>query len=132
MIYKSSVDTNSRIEFVDITSEVQKTVSGSGVENGVCYVYIPHTTAGVTINENADPHVVEDINMQLTKLVPAYRGYKHAEGNSDAHIKASLLGSSVAVFVENRRLVLGAWQGIYFGEFDGPRNRNIWCRVIKA
>ena len=132
MIDKISVDTNSRIEFVDITSAVQKTVNSSGISDGVCYIYVPHTTAGVTINENADPSVVEDINMQLTKLVPAYKGYKHAEGNSDAHIKASLLGSSVAVLVEKGRLVLGTWQGIYFGEFDGPRNRNVWCRIIRS
>jgi len=124
-----SVRTGSRTEMVDITSLVQKEISGRGVAEGICTVYVPHTTAGITINEGADPAVCRDILTRLNELVPANAGYRHMEGNADSHIKASLMGSSVAVLVENGRLVLGTWQKIFFCEFDGPRSRQIHIRI---
>lgn len=123
------VRTTSRSQFVDITREIQDVVSASGVTDGVCIVYVPHTTAGVTINENADPDVTRDMINTFNQLVPQEGSYRHIEGNSDAHIKASMMGFSVTVFVENKRLLLGTWQGIYFCEFDGPRSRNVLVRV---
>lgn len=108
---------------VDITSLVESAVKDSGMEEGICLVYVPHTTAGVTINENADPSVRADIQSVLSRLVPESRGYSHLEGNADSHIKASLMGSSIAVPVGGGRLQLGTWQGIFFCEFDGPRRR---------
>ena len=120
-----NVKTRSRIEMVDITSSVQKEVSKSGTSDGICLVYVPHTTAGITINEGADPAVCKDIMDKLNELVPANAGYRHMEGNADSHIKASLMGSSVFVMVENGRLVLGTWQKIFFCEFDGPRSRRV-------
>ncbi|MHB1002076.1 MAG: secondary thiamine-phosphate synthase enzyme YjbQ [Armatimonadota bacterium] len=123
------VRTISRNQFVDITHEVQDVVSASGISDGVCVVCIPHTTAGITINENADPDVTSDMIDTLNRLVPQSDSYRHAEGNSDAHVKASMMGFSVTVFVENGRLLLGTWQGIYFCEFDGPRNRHVFIRV---
>jgi len=127
---KLSVSTSVRMEFVDITSQVQKEVAGSGINDGVCYVYNPHTTAGLTINEGADPAVQDDIVAVLKKVIPRDYSYKHMEGNSPAHIMASLMGSSVTVFVENGRLVLGTWQKIFFCEFDGPRSRKVICKVV--
>lgn len=115
--------THRRCELVDITGEVQKAVQECGLENGLAMVFVPHTTAGVTINENADPSVVTDLLASLERLVPQDGNYRHSEGNSDAHCKASLIGSSVNVAVQAGRLVLGTWQGIYFCEFDGPRSR---------
>lgn len=119
-----------RIELIDITSHVQNIVHHSGVKEGVCYVYVPHTTAAVTINENADPSVINDIQNYLNKLVPFDGPYSHAEGNSDAHIKTSLVGSSKIIVVTNGDLLLGTWQGIFFCEFDGPRNRIVHIKVI--
>ncbi len=124
-----SVKTNSRIQMVDITPSVQQEVSKSGVTEGLCVVYVPHTTAGVTINEGADPAVCQDILQKLNELVPANAGYRHMEGNADSHIKASLMGSSVTVLVEKGRLVLGTWQKIFFCEFDGPRSRKAHLKV---
>jgi secondary thiamine-phosphate synthase enzyme len=123
------VKTHKRIEMVDVTSSVLKEVSKSGLSDGVCMVYVPHTTAGVTINEGADPSVCEDILTKLTEMVPPDAGYRHMEGNSDSHIKASLVGNSVSVIVENGRLVLGTWQKIFFCEFDGPRSRKAYIKV---
>jgi secondary thiamine-phosphate synthase enzyme len=123
------VKTRSRIEMVDITSLVQKEVSKSKTSDGLCLVYVPHTTAGITINEGADPAVCKDIMDKLNELVPANAGYRHMEGNADSHIKASLMGSSVYVVVENGRLVLGTWQKIFFCEFDGPRSRRVYCQT---
>jgi len=120
-----NVKTRSRIEMVDITSSVQKEISKSGTSDGICLVYVPHTTAGITINEGADPAVCKDIMDKLNELVPANAGYRHMEGNADSHIKASLMGSSVYVMVENGHLVLGTWQKIFFCEFDGPRSRRV-------
>ena len=124
-----SLRTAGRTEMVDITSMVQKEVSKSGVRDGVCTVYVPHTTAGVTINEGADPAVCQDILAKLNEMVPAHAGYRHSEGNADSHIKASLMGSSVSVIVETGRLVLGTWQKIFFCEFDGPRSRKVYVRI---
>jgi secondary thiamine-phosphate synthase enzyme len=126
---KVRVETNSRTEMVDITHMVQIEVSKSGVTDGVCVVYVPHTTAGVTINEGADPDVCRDIIDKLNQMVPPDMGYRHSEGNSDSHIKATLVGSSVSVLVEGGRLVLGTWQKIFFCEFDGPRSRNLYVKI---
>jgi len=120
-----SIRTERQVEFAKITSHVQKIISENDFKNGVCHIYIPHTTAGVTINEGADPDVWRDMIMELNKIVPFDDGYRHAEGNSAAHIKASLMGSSAAVFVQNGNLLLGTWQSIYFCEFDGPRTRRV-------
>ena len=124
-----SVKTGSRIDMVDITSLVSGEVSKSGVTDGICVVYVPHTTAGVTINEGADPAVCTDIIRKLNELVPPNDRYRHIEGNSDSHIKASVIGSSVTVIVEKGRLVLGTWQKIFFCEFDGPRSRRVYIKV---
>ena len=126
-----NVKTSEREELVDITQEVSSFVSGSGTSNGVLYVYIPHTTAAVTINENADPDVKSDIVKGLSLIVPEDAPYDHAEGNSPAHIKSSLVGSSASVFIEGERLLLGTWQGIYFCEFDGPRTRKGHMKIIE-
>lgn len=129
MVKRFSIITKGRDSLVDITNEVMEAVKESGVDEGVCIVFIPHTTAGVTINENADPDVTRDIIMEMNKIVPHDDGYRHIEGNSAAHIKASMMGSAQTVIIENGRLVLGTWQGIYFCEFDGPRTRNVVVKV---
>jgi len=127
-----SVKTSNRTQFLDITSQLSGFVRESGVKDGVLLAYVPHTTAGITINENADPSVTRDILMVLNRAVPVSNEYQHAEGNSDAHIKASLMGSSVTVIVSGGRLVLGTWQGIYFCEFDGPRSRKVNLKLISS
>jgi len=132
MIQRITVRTSSRTQFLDITREVQNAVNESGVSDGMCTVYVPHTTAGITINENADPDVTRDIIDTLERLVPRGASYHHVEGNADSHVKASLMGSSVNVLVENGRLVFGTWQGIYFCEFDGPRTRQVLVRVTEG
>lgn len=126
---KIEVKTRTKEELIDITSRVKEEVSHSSIKNGICHVYIPHTTAGVTINENADPSVKEDILMTMKKLVPDNLPYRHSEGNSPAHVKASLVGSSVNVIIEEGELQLGTWQGIFFCEFDGPRSRRAYIKV---
>jgi secondary thiamine-phosphate synthase enzyme len=126
------VTTSTRTEFIDITRSVQEAVRKIGVEDGICIVFVPHTTAAVTINENADPSVVHDIVMELNKIIPFKDQYHHSEGNSPAHIKASLVGCSEIVFVESGKLVLGTWQGIFFCEFDGPRSRKVHVKVVKT
>ena len=125
-----SVSTSTRTEFVDITSLVQKEVAGSAIRDGVCHVYNPHTTAGLTINEGADPAVKDDIVAVLKRVIPRDYPYKHMEGNSQAHIMASLMGSSITVFVEDGKLVLGTWQKIFFCEFDGPRSRKVIWKLV--
>ena len=124
------VRTSTRTEFINVSRPVQEAVKKAGVEDGICIIFVPHTTAGVTINENADPSVVHDIVMALNKIVLFQDQYRHLEGNSPAHIKASLVGCSETVFVESGKLVLGTWQGIFFCEFDGPRNRKVHVRVV--
>ena len=128
---KISLKTNKRIELVDITGKVQSVVTKSKVKDGVCFIFCPHTTAGLTINENADPSVQADLINTLDRLVPEAAGYSHAEGNSDAHVKSSLFGQSLTIFVEGGRLALGTWQGVYFCEGDGPRSREAWIKIIR-
>jgi secondary thiamine-phosphate synthase enzyme len=129
MIHTLTIATRSRNEFVDLTSQVQDVVRESGISEGLCTIFVPHTTAGLTINEGADPSVQRDILAHLEKMIPHRGDYRHLEGNSDAHIKASLIGSSQTVFVEEGQLVLGTWQAIYFAEFDGPRRRKVMVQV---
>ncbi|MDA8235022.1 MAG: secondary thiamine-phosphate synthase enzyme YjbQ [Clostridia bacterium] len=129
-MYSFNVNTGQRTEMVEITGEVQKIVREQGIKSGVCYIFVPHTTAAVTINENADPDVTRDMLMELNKVIPFEDGYHHGEGNSAAHIKASLMGFSEMVLVEEGRLVLGTWQGLYFCEFDGPRRRKVIVKLI--
>lgn len=123
------VKTEAREELVDITARVREELASSGVKDGICYVYVPHTTAAVTINENADPSVKEDILMALRKIVPDSLPYRHSEGNSPAHVKACLIGSSIKVIIDEGQLALGTWQGIFFCEFDGPRSRNVFIKA---
>jgi secondary thiamine-phosphate synthase enzyme len=125
-----TLKTTSRTEFLDITREVEKTLTRSGMDDGLVFVFVPHTTAGVTINEGADPRVAEDILGTLNRLIPFQGDYRHLEGNSAAHIKASLMGSSVLVAMEKGKLVLGTWQAVFFGEFDGPRTREVLLKMI--
>ena len=127
-----TVRTKDRIALVDITSEVRAAVRGAQVEEGVCYVYVPHTTAGITINESADPSVGKDMLDHLSELVPQHRSFRHAEGNADAHIKSTMVGCSATIVIHSGALVLGTWQGIFFCEFDGPRKRKVHVKVISA
>lgn len=127
---KISIQTSKRIELVDITDELQNIVNKSKVQDGACFLFCPHTTAGLTINENADPSVRKDIMNTLNKLVPEGAGYVHSEGNADSHIKSSLFGSSLTIFIESGQLKLGTWQGIYFCEGDGPRSREVWVKIV--
>lgn len=124
--------TTKRNEFIDITVRVEKTVQKQKVDKGVVIIFCPHTTAGLTINENADQCVQNDISSYLAKLIPKSEDYSHLEGNSDSHIKASIFGSSLKVIIEGGRLVLGTWQGIYFCEFDGPRNRKVYIKTLEG
>ena len=131
MLKEITIKTNTRTEILDITAQVQNAVDESGITEGLCCVFVPHTTAGVTINENADPSVKQDIVMELNKVIPFDDNYSHLEGNSAAHIKASIIGSSVNVPVKNNYLLLGTWQGICFCEFDGPRTRKYYVKIIE-
>jgi len=124
------VRTGSRTEFLDLTGQIQEAVRESGVQEGLCHLFVPHTTAAVTINENADPSVKADILMVLNKIIDDKEPYRHLEGNSPAHIKASLIGPQLTLLVSGGRLVLGTWQGIYFCEFDGPRSRRLHLKVV--
>jgi len=125
-----SVRTGGHTDWINITGDVQKAVAASGVREGICVVFVPHTTAAVTINENADPDVPHDVNLALNIISPDRREFQHSEGNSDAHTKSSLVGPSLTVIVTNGRLLLGTWQGIWFNEYDGPRTRKVQVRVI--
>jgi secondary thiamine-phosphate synthase enzyme len=131
MIKQLRVKTNARTELVDITQGIQRLVSESGVRSGVCYIYVPHTTAALTINENTDPNVGRDILKELNKVIPFDDDYGHSEGNSSAHIKSTLVGMSKSVLVEEGRLALGTWQAVFFCEFDGPRDRRVMIKVMK-
>lgn len=123
------VKSGSRMELIDITAEVQEVISNSGVKEGTAMVFVSHTTAGITINESADPAVAHDIVSKLAELIPHKGGYRHMEGNSDAHIKASLMGSSINLIISGGAPVLGTWQGVFFCEFDGPRSRKVLVKV---
>jgi secondary thiamine-phosphate synthase enzyme len=125
-----AIRSSAKCQLISITGLIQQLVEESGIDNGVCVVCVPHTTAGIMINENADPDVCFDILTHLDRLVPAVSDYRHVEGNSAAHIKASLIGSSVTVIVEDGELVLGRWQDIFFAEFDGPRQRSVYAKVV--
>ena len=129
---KFEVRTSKHTQMLDITREVQRAVTESGVRDGICTVFIPHTTAAVTINENADPDVVRDFTMELGKIVPWEDGYHHMEGNSAAHLKSSMIGFSEQIIIEDGRLLLGVWQGIYFCEFDGPRSRKCYVKIMEG
>lgn len=132
MLKEVSISTRSRTELVNVDSEVMGVVKESSIQEGICVVWVPHTTAGVTINENADPSVVRDILYETGKVIPVRDGYQHIEGNSDAHIKSSLFGPSLSLIVTGGRLILGTWQSIYFCEFDGPRNRRMFVKVMEG
>lgn len=132
MTYKLDVTTRTRTEFVDVTSQIQGIIGQNEVKEGICYLYVPHTTAAVTINESADRNVVEDIIFMLNKVIPFESKYLHTEGNSAAHIKASIVGPSETIPIENGRLMLGTWQGIFFCEFDGPRRRQMLVKVMEC
>jgi len=132
MIKYLEVVTQKRTHFEDITEEVQEAVDESGIEEGICYLYVPHTTAGIFINENADPDVKWDIEQMLDKLVPWRGDYRHIEGNAAAHIKSVLVGNSIMIPIREGRLMLGTWQGIFFAEFDGPRTRKVIMKIIKG
>ncbi len=127
-----SVSTSERVDLVEITSTVAQEVAKSGVGTGTVTIYVPHTTCGVTINESADPDVARDIKMHLAKLVPQDGGFKHYEGNSDSHIKTSMIGSSENIFIESGKLVLGTWQGIFLCDFDGPRTRKVYIKIVEG
>jgi secondary thiamine-phosphate synthase enzyme len=129
-IHSLRVKTSRRTEWVNITSEVSRLASASGISSGICHIYVPHTTAGVTINEGYDPDVASDMEAAFDRLIPRSAGYVHAEGNSDSHIKASLVGSSQSVWIDGGRLRLGRWQAIFFCEFDGPRSREIHIKLV--
>ena len=124
-----TVRTQKHTQFLDITREVQASLSGLGIQNGTVVVFVPHTTAGVTINENADPDVTADMADAMERAVPWNATYRHIEGNAAAHVKASMVGSSINIIVEDGQLRLGTWQGVYFCEFDGPRSRNVWVQA---
>lgn len=127
-----NVRTDRHTQMKDITDQVRQAVRDSGVQEGLCVVFTPHTTAAITINENADPDVVRDLNMELGKIIPWEDGYHHMEGNSAAHLKSSLVGASEQIIIEDGRLLLGTWQGIYFCEYDGPRQRRVYVKILEG
>ena len=129
MFYEHSISTP-KSDFYNITNEVRRSITESGIKNGIAVIYCPHTTAGITINENADPDVTHDMMLGLNKSYPDRPEFLHGEGNSAAHLKASAVGSSVTIIIDNGRLVLGTWQGIYFCEFDAPRRRKFYVKII--
>jgi len=127
-----SIRTENRVQLINIDEQLQQAISKSGVQQGLCVVFVPHTTAGVTINENADPDVVRDIAVEINKVVPFEDNYRHAEGNSAAHIKSSLVGQSVTLIIDQGRIAYGTWQSCYFCEFDGPRTRRVLVKIIEG
>lgn len=129
-MYTINVKTKSRFDIVDITDEVQRCINEEKVDNGIAAIFVPHTTAAVGINENADPDVVFDMKNAFNKLVPQHDNYEHSEGNSQAHVLSSLVSPSLTVIIENKKIVLGTWQDIYFFEFDGARNRKVYVQII--
>ncbi len=131
-MHNFTVHSRLHTEFINIDRQVQEIIAASGCKNGVVHIYIPHTTAGITINENADPDVVADIETVLNRMVPWKADYAHCEGNAAAHVKASLMGFNATVLIQEGRLALGTWQSIYFCEFDGPRTRKVWLQIVPA
>ncbi len=130
MVIHITVKSKARIEFIDVTGMVEKAVKEAGIKDGICYLYVPHTTAGITINEGADPSVQRDIQNTLNRLAPQDMNYFHREGNADAHIKSTIVGTTVNVFIEGGKLLLGTWQSVFFCEFDGPRHRRITIKFV--
>lgn len=130
MIEKISISTHHRNELCDITKQIQRIIKQEKVKDGILHIFCPHTTAALTINENCDPAVQSDISDTLNKLIPANAGYKHTEGNADAHVKSAITGSSRTLFIEGGNISFGTWQGIYLCEFDGPRTREVWVKII--
>jgi secondary thiamine-phosphate synthase enzyme len=124
------IKTDRRTQFVDITNQIQSLIAKSSTKNGILHLYVPHTTAAITINEHADPDVASDVEAALDRLIPERGPYRHSEGNSDSHIKAILVGNTQTVFIVDGKLALGRWQGIFFCEFDGPRNRTLYVKII--
>lgn len=131
MFIKIEIATRAKVDFIDITAEIQQVVQEAAVDEGVCFIYCPHTTAGIVLNENWDPDVESDVAMLLARIAPEGLPYRHSEGNSTAHIKSVLLGSDHFVFVQERRLQMGQWQGIFLAEFDGPRRRSVWVKIVQ-
>lgn len=131
-VYTFGVKSGQHCTMINITGELQNLIRESGIKDGICVIFVPHTTAGITINENADPDVVRDFIMETDKVIPLSDGYRHREGNSAAHIKASMMGFSQTVIIEEGRLLLGTWQGIYFMEFDGPRIRKVHVKILEG
>lgn len=129
-MHEIEINTTEKVHFVDITQKIENAVNNAKTKNGICIVFIPHTTAAVTINENADPDVSTDMIKEINKIVPFSDNYRHFEGNSAAHIKSSMIGVSETIIIENGKLKLGRWQGIYLCEFDGPRRRKVWVKTI--
>ncbi len=130
MVIHITVKSKARIEFIDVTGMVEKAVKEAGIKDGICYLYVPHTTAGITINEGADPSVQRDIQNTLNRLAPQDMNYFHREGNADAHIKSTIVGTTVNVFIEGGKLLLGTWQSVFFCEFDGPRHRRVTIKFV--
>lgn len=132
MIKTVTIKTKSRTEFIDVTDEIAKIIKESSVKNGICTIFVPHTTAGITINEGADPSVKRDILTTLNRVIPFEGDYQHSEGNSPAHIKSTLTGVSISLIIEDGKLILGTWQSIFFCEFDGPRHRRVVVKIISV
>ncbi len=132
MFENLTIKTSTRIEMIDVTKKVEDFIARHNVKNGICCIFVPHTTAGITINENADFTVQLDINNSLSELIPASENYSHLEGNSDSHIKSTVVGASLSIIIKGGKPVLGTWQSIYFCEFDGPRNRNLYIKLIEG
>lgn len=131
MFIKLEIQTRNKIDLIDITGLVQNAVTDENIHDGICFVYCPHTTAGIVLNENWDPTVERDVTMLLNHIVPEDLPYQHSEGNSTAHIKSILVGSDHFIFVQEQKLQLGQWQGIFFAEFDGPRHRTVWIKAVR-
>ncbi|MFA5439566.1 MAG: secondary thiamine-phosphate synthase enzyme YjbQ [Dehalococcoides sp.] len=130
-LYRLEIPSHSQTEFIDITPQIRSVIHQSGITSGLCLIFVPHTTAGLTINENADPDVITDIKAQLERIVPSVTPFLHAEGNSAAHVKTSLMGNSLNLIIEEGMILLGTWQGIYLAEFDGPRKRTVNIKILK-
>ena len=131
MFKKIEVQTRGKVDLVDITAEVQKAVEAQAINEGICFLYCPHTTAGIVLNENWDPTVERDLAMVLDRMIPEDLAYRHSEGNSPGHIKSVLVGSDHFIFVQNAQLQMGRWQGIFLADFDGPRRRTVWLKVVR-
>lgn len=132
MLKQLKIKTSGRTDFIDITNEIQSLISQSKIQSGYSIIYVPHTTAGVFINENADPSVTSDVGIMLDKVIPWRADYQHIEGNSAAHIKSILTGSTVQIIIENNKLLLGTWQGVFFAEYDGPRDRSVVVKIVEG